>query len=191
MRWLLLKDLQILKRSPLLVAVLVGYSVVVSLVAGAALSAGPTKPRVAFANLVPEDKSEVALGGRRVDATQYADKLFEKVTPIRVKTREQAIAKVENGEAVAAWRGAEFARWREEGTAFRGAIPSFNLLQAEGKAEWSPLMERAASCTRSVTQVEADFARGEIAMRHWPRESLATLGEPATARLELRCGASE
>jgi ABC-type multidrug transport system permease subunit len=102
MRWLLLKDLQILKRSPLLVAVLVAYSVVVSLVAGAALSSGPSKPRVAFANLVPEDKSEVSLGGRRVDATQYADKLFEKVQPIRVDTREQAIAKVENGEAVAA-----------------------------------------------------------------------------------------
>jgi ABC-2 type transport system permease protein len=102
MRWLLLKDLQILKRSPLLVAVLVAYSVVVSLVAGAALSSGPSKPRVAFANLVPEDKSEVELGGRKVDATQYAGKLFEKVEPIRVKTREQAIAKVENGEAVAA-----------------------------------------------------------------------------------------
>jgi ABC-2 type transport system permease protein len=102
MRWLLLKDLQILKRSPLLVAVLVAYSVVVSLVAGAALSSGPSKPRVAFANLVPEDKSEVALGGRRVDATSYANRLFEKVTPIRVDTREEAIAKVENGEAVAA-----------------------------------------------------------------------------------------
>ena len=116
MRWLLLKDLQILKRSPLLVAVLVGYSVVVSLVAGAALSSGPTKPRVAFANLVPEDKSEVALGGRRVDATQYADKLFEKVTPIRVKTREQAIAKVENGEAVAALVVPEDVTERLQGT---------------------------------------------------------------------------
>jgi ABC-type transport system involved in cytochrome c biogenesis permease component len=102
MRWLLLKDLQILKRSPLLVAVLVAYSVVVSLVAGAALSSGPGKPRVAFANLVPEDKSEVALGGRRVDATQYADKLFAKVEPIRVDTREAAIAKVKSGEALGA-----------------------------------------------------------------------------------------
>jgi len=102
MRWLLLKDLQILKRSPLLVAVLVLYSVVVSLVAGAALSSGPSKPKVAFANLVPEDKSEVALGGRRVDATQYADKLFEKVEPIRVKTREEAIQKVKSGEALGA-----------------------------------------------------------------------------------------
>ena len=102
MRWLLLKDLQILKRSPLLVGVLVAYSVVVSLVAGAALSSGPSKPKVAFANLVPEDKSEVALGGRSVDATQYADKLFAKVDPIRVKTREEAIAKVKSGEALGA-----------------------------------------------------------------------------------------
>ena len=33
---------------------------------------------------------------------QYADKLFEKVDPIRVDTREEAIAKVKSGEAVAA-----------------------------------------------------------------------------------------
>ncbi|HYH88290.1 MAG TPA: ABC transporter permease [Solirubrobacteraceae bacterium] len=102
MRWLLLKDLQILRRSPLLVAVLVGYSVVVSLVAGAALSSGPSKPTVAFANLVPSDKSEVALGGRRIDASKYSEKLFEKVDPIRVKTREEAIEKVRSGEALGA-----------------------------------------------------------------------------------------
>src|SRR5215210_329277 len=102
MRWLLLKDLQILRRSPLLVGVLVGYSVVVSLVAGLALSSGPSKPTVAFANLVPRDDSEIALGGRHVDASQYADKLFAKVKPIRVKTREEAIEKVRSGEALAA-----------------------------------------------------------------------------------------
>jgi len=101
-RWLLLKDLQILRRSPLLVGVLVGYSVVVSLVAGVALSSGPSKPAVAFANLVAPDDSEIALGGRRVDASQYADKLFEKVEPIRVKTRAEAIEKVRSGEALGA-----------------------------------------------------------------------------------------
>jgi ABC-type multidrug transport system permease subunit len=101
-RWLLLKDLQILKRSPLLVSVLVGYSVVVSLVAGAALSSGPSKPTVAFANLVPKDQTGVTLGGRRVDASKYAEKLFAKVKPIRVKTREQAIEKVRSGEALGA-----------------------------------------------------------------------------------------
>jgi len=102
MRWLLLKDLQILRRSPLLVAILVGYSVVVSLVVGTALSAGPSKPKVAFANLVAEEDSEIALGGQRIDASGYADRLFEKVDPIRVKTREEAIAKVRSGEALGA-----------------------------------------------------------------------------------------
>jgi ABC-2 type transport system permease protein len=101
-RWLLLKDLQILRRSPLLVGVLVGYSVVVSLVAGIALSSGPSKPTVAFANLVAPSDSEIALGGRRVDASQYADKLFAKVEPIRVRTRAQAIEKVRSGEALGA-----------------------------------------------------------------------------------------
>ena len=102
MRWLLLKDLRILRRSPLLVAILLGYSVVVSLVVGTALSAGPSKPKVAFANLVPEEDSEIALGGERIDASGYADKLFEKVDPIRVDTREEAIAKVRSGEALGA-----------------------------------------------------------------------------------------
>jgi len=101
-RWLLLKDLRILRRSPLLVAILLGYSVVVSLVVGTALSAGPSKPKVAFANLVPEEDSEIALGGERIDASGYADKLFEKVDPIRVDTREEAIAKVRSGEALGA-----------------------------------------------------------------------------------------
>jgi ABC-type multidrug transport system permease subunit len=101
-RWLLVKDLQILRRSPLLVGVLIGYSVLVSLLAGLALSSGPSKPTVAFANLVAPDDSEIALGGRKVDASQYADKLFEKVEPIRVKTREQAIEKVRSGEALGA-----------------------------------------------------------------------------------------
>jgi ABC-type transport system involved in cytochrome c biogenesis permease component len=101
-RWLLLKDLRILRRSPLLLAVLVGYSVVVSLVVGAALSSGPTKPTVAFANLVPPGESEIALGGRRIDASAYSDRLFEKVEPIRVKTREEAIEKVRSGEALGA-----------------------------------------------------------------------------------------
>src|SRR3954467_3189644 len=101
-RWLLLKDLQILRRSPLLVAILVGYSVMVSLVVGAALSSGPTKPKVAFANLVPRENSQIALGGKRIDASKYADRLFAKVQPIRVRTREEAIAKVKSGEALGA-----------------------------------------------------------------------------------------
>ena len=40
MRWLLLKDLQILRRSPLLVALLIIYPVLVALLIGYALSRG-------------------------------------------------------------------------------------------------------------------------------------------------------
>jgi ABC-type multidrug transport system permease subunit len=101
-RWLLLKDLQILRRSPLLVALLVLYPLVVALLVGAALSSGPSKPRVAFANLVPPDQAKIDLGGQELDATTYASELFDAVEPIRVDSREEAIAKVESGQALGA-----------------------------------------------------------------------------------------
>ena len=100
MRWLLLKDLQILRRSPLLVALLVVYPLLVALLVGAALSSGPSKPKVAFANLVPPGEATIAVGGRQLDATSYASELFDAVDPIRVDSREEAIAKVESGEAL-------------------------------------------------------------------------------------------
>jgi hypothetical protein len=101
-RWLLLKDFQILRRSPLLVALLVLYPLLVALLVGLALSSGPSKPKVAFANLVPPGEAQINLGGQRLDATTYASQLFENVDPIRVRTREEAIAKVRSGEAVGA-----------------------------------------------------------------------------------------
>jgi ABC-2 type transport system permease protein len=99
-RWLLIKDLQILRRSPLLVALLVLYPVVVAILIGAALTGGPEKPRVAFANLAGD--AEISLGGRALDPTSYTAKLFDAIDPIRVDTRAQAIAKVKDGEALAA-----------------------------------------------------------------------------------------
>ena len=102
MRWLLAKDLRILRRSPLLVALLVLYPLVVALLVGVALSSGPSKPKVAFANLVPPDQAQINLGGQQLDATSYASRLFENVDPIRVDSREEAIAKVESGEALGA-----------------------------------------------------------------------------------------
>jgi ABC-2 type transport system permease protein len=101
-RWLLLKDLQILRRSPLLVALLVLYPLLVALLVGVALSSGPSKPKVAFANLVPPGQAQINLGGQRLDATTYATELFDAVDPVRVKTREQAIEKVRSGEALGA-----------------------------------------------------------------------------------------
>ena len=55
MRWLLLKDLQILRRSPLLVALLVLYPIVIAALVGFAVTSGPGKPKVAFLNEVPRD----------------------------------------------------------------------------------------------------------------------------------------
>jgi ABC-2 type transport system permease protein len=101
-RWLLLKDVQILRRSPLLVALLVLYPLIVALLVGVALSSGPSKPKVAFANLVPQGEATIDVGGERLDATSYASELFKAVDPIRVDSREQAIAKVESGEALGA-----------------------------------------------------------------------------------------
>ena len=53
MRWLLIKDLQILRRSPLLVGLLVVYPIAIALMIGFALSSPPGKPKVAFYNEVP------------------------------------------------------------------------------------------------------------------------------------------
>ena len=102
MRWLLLKDLQILRRSPLLVALLVIYPVVIAVLIGLSLSAGPGKPKVAFANLVKPGESEFTIGGKKLDAASYASQLFESIDPIRVATREEAIEKVRSGEALGA-----------------------------------------------------------------------------------------
>src|SRR6202008_2201042 len=80
--WLLLKDLRILRRSPLLVSLLVVYPIAIAVLIGAALSAGPSKPRVAFANLVPAGESKVQIGGQSIDAASYPSRLFRDVRPV-------------------------------------------------------------------------------------------------------------
>jgi ABC-2 type transport system permease protein len=102
MRWLVLKDLRILRRSPLTVALLVLYPIVLAVLIGLALSGGPEKPRVAFANLVPSGQSQFAIGDRTLDVADYAGKLFQSIDPIRVSSRAEAIAKVRSGEALGA-----------------------------------------------------------------------------------------
>jgi len=102
MRWLLLKDLQILRRSPLLVGLLIVYPIVISLLVGLAIDRPPQKPKVAFANLVPKGESEFSIGGKQLDVADYAPKLFEDIDPVRVNTREEAIAKVRDGEVLGA-----------------------------------------------------------------------------------------
>jgi ABC-type transport system involved in cytochrome c biogenesis permease component len=102
LRYLIVKDLQILRRSPLLVVLLALYAIVIGLPVGYAVSRPPSKPKVAFYNAVPASGSSFQLGGKSVDASKYADRLFEAIDPIRVKSAQAAIDKVKSGEAVAA-----------------------------------------------------------------------------------------
>src|SRR4051794_22765349 len=102
MRFLLLKDLRILRRSPLLVTLLVLYPVAIALLIGFALSRSPEKPKVAFLNQVPPSQNKIALGNEKIDASKYSSQLFQSVQPIRVHTRKQAIEKVKSGQALAA-----------------------------------------------------------------------------------------
>jgi ABC-2 type transport system permease protein len=102
MRWLLAKDLRILRRSPLLVGVLVAYPIVISVLIGLVLSRGPDKPKVAFVNEVPSGQGSFEVGGQRLDVEQYAQELFRSVQPVRVDTRAEAIAKVRSGAVLGA-----------------------------------------------------------------------------------------
>jgi ABC-2 type transport system permease protein len=102
MRFLLAKDLRILRRSPLLVALLVIYPIVIAVLIGLALSKGPDKPRVAIFNQLPPDAGAVSFGGTRVDPQDYARRLFQSIEPITVHSRAQAEQKVKDGEALAA-----------------------------------------------------------------------------------------
>ena len=102
MRWLLLKDLQILRRSPLLVALLLAYGGLVGALLGFAVQRDDIKPKVAFLNEVPPSANGIQVGTQKIDASKYANRLFESVEPVRVKTRAQAIDKVRSGDAIAA-----------------------------------------------------------------------------------------
>jgi ABC-2 type transport system permease protein len=102
MRWLLLKDLRILRRSPLLVSLLVIYPIAIAVLIGVALSRGPDKPKVAFYNEVPPGGGVVELGGERIDLAKQANALFKAIDPVRVKSRKEAVQKVRDGDVLGA-----------------------------------------------------------------------------------------
>ena len=102
MRWMLLKDLQILWRSKLLLSLLIAYPIAIALLIGFALSSGPDKPRVAFLNQTPPDERTILLGGQRIQVKAYTDELLRAVDEVPVQSREDALAKIRSGEALAA-----------------------------------------------------------------------------------------
>jgi ABC-2 type transport system permease protein len=101
-RWLLLKDLQILRRSPLLVVLLIAYPVVVALLIGFALSRGPEKPRVAIVNEVAPAQRTITLGNSTIKLSHYSRQLAQSVKPVFLPTRARAVRAVRSGDVQAA-----------------------------------------------------------------------------------------
>jgi ABC-type transport system involved in cytochrome c biogenesis permease component len=100
--FLLSKDLRILRRSPLLVSLLVVYPVVIAVLVGLALSKGPDKPKVAILNQLPAASGTIAVAGTTVDPKDYANRLFASIEPVTVKTEAEAEKKVRDGDVLAA-----------------------------------------------------------------------------------------
>ncbi len=101
MRLLLVKDLLILRRSRLLVALLVVYPVAIALLIGLAISRSPSRPRVAIVDETPPGQT-VHVGSQRVEVRQYAQQLLSQVQSVRVPSRAQAVEKVKDGDVLAA-----------------------------------------------------------------------------------------
>src|ERR1700727_398556 len=102
MRWLLVKDFQILRRSPLLVALLITYPIALALMIGFALSSPPGKPKVAFLTEVPKGHGRIHFGSQDINISSYAKDLFASIDPIIAHSQAQAIADVRSGRALAA-----------------------------------------------------------------------------------------
>lgn len=101
MRWLLLKDLQILRRSPLQLALLVAYPILIALLIGFAISRGPGEPRVAFLNEIPEG-SRIAAGDTQLPAVGIEERICREIECLRVANRGAAEEAVSSGEVLAA-----------------------------------------------------------------------------------------
>jgi ABC-2 type transport system permease protein len=102
MRWLLLKDLRILRRSPLLVALLVIYPIAIALLMGFALSRGPGKPTIALVNEIPKHSRSFDVAGSRLNAGEYLPELLKSVDVIRARDRAEARRLVRDGKVLGA-----------------------------------------------------------------------------------------
>jgi ABC-2 type transport system permease protein len=100
-RWLLLKDLQILRRSPLQAALLVLYPILIAVLVGFAISRSPEKPRVAFLNEVPAE-ARVNVGGQQLPPINVEGRICARVECVHVKSREEAEEKVRSGDVLTA-----------------------------------------------------------------------------------------
>src|SRR4051795_13170927 len=167
MRWLLVKDLQILRRSPLLVGMLVLYPILIAALVGFAVTSGPSKPRMAVLNEVSPDRTKIDLGGENVDVAKEAKPLFDAITVVRVKTEAEAIAKVRSGDVLAALvLPADITQQLQEATSGSGTRPTVRVyFNAEDPAKQAfventikaRVQEANAALSKKVTQVALQY----------------------------------
>jgi ABC-type multidrug transport system permease subunit len=100
MRWLLIKDLQLLRRSPLVTGLLIVYPIVLAVLIGLAISRSPEKPRVAFLNQIPRGTG-LSLGETGGFSQEEARRrLCDKVECVPVSSRADVEQKVKDGEVL-------------------------------------------------------------------------------------------
>ncbi len=99
MRWLLLKDLQLLRRSPLVTGLLIVYPIVLAVLIGLAISRGPEKPRVAFLNQIPAGHG-LSLGTGGFSQQEARRQLCAKVECVDVSSRAEVEQKVKDGDVL-------------------------------------------------------------------------------------------
>jgi len=78
-------------------------------------------------------------------------------------------------DQVVAWRRDRFDEWLRQGAREIAGVPGFNLLEAPDRREWSPLMTRPVSITRSLTQAEQRRGSNLLTMRYWRRDGSAPI----------------
>lgn len=98
-RLLFTKDLRVLGRSRGLVAILIGYPVVIAILLALALSGGDRRPSVAFVNLDQQGRT-VLVGNDRLSVDDYAERIEEDVDLKRL-TRAQADQALADGKVSA------------------------------------------------------------------------------------------
>ncbi len=99
MRWLLVKDLQVLRRSPLVTGLLIVYPIVLAVLIGLAISRSPEKPRVAFLNQIPTGAG-LSLGTGGFSQDEARRQLCAKVECVDVSSRAEAEQKVKDGDVL-------------------------------------------------------------------------------------------
>jgi ABC-2 type transport system permease protein len=156
--WLLVKDLRILRRSPLLVSLLVLYPVVIAVLIGFALSRGPDKPEVAFYNGLEGQPTQIELGGEEIDLAKEGRRLFDAIDPVPVDSREEAIQMVEDGDVLGALIIPEDLAGNLQSTLEPGTVEVFYNAEDPAKRQYventikSQVQEANAALTKRVAK---------------------------------------